>query len=62
MGNLKEKRKAVNLTQKQVAESIGVAEQLYQKYEYGMLPNVVTAIKIAEILHTTVEEIWKDAK
>lgn len=62
MGNLKEKRKAVNLTQKQVAESIGVAEQLYQKYEYGMLPNVVTAIKIAEILHTTVEEIWKDTK
>lgn len=56
---LKNLRKAKGLTQKEVADKLGIAEQHYQRYEYGMLPNVVLAIKIAEILNTTVEEIWK---
>ena len=32
---LKELRKNLNLTQKQVAEVMGVMEQAYQRYEYG---------------------------
>ena len=32
---LKELRKKLNLTQKQVAEGMGVLEQAYQRYEYG---------------------------
>ena len=32
---LKETRKALKVTQKQVARGIGVAESYYQAYEYG---------------------------
>lgn len=55
---LKEKRKAENLTQKQVADKLGIAESAYQKYEYGMHPSVIMGIKIAQILNATVEELW----
>ncbi len=57
--NLKERRLELKLTQKEVAEKLGLAEQVYQKYEYGMLPNVLIAIRIAEMLNTSVEELWK---
>lgn len=33
MIKLKEKREAMNLTQKQVSEQIGIAESAYQRYE-----------------------------
>ena len=56
---LKERREYLKLTQKQVANKIGIAEQAYQQYEYGkMLPNVILAIKIAKSLRTTVEKLW----
>lgn len=58
---LKEKRKALNLTQKQVAEKIGVQWQVYQRYEKSTrLPNVLLAIKIAKTLKTPVEALWCD--
>ena len=55
---LKEKRKALNLTQKQVANIVGIAESAYQRYEYGQLPNAKTAVEIARALKTTVEELY----
>lgn len=59
--NLKEKRKGLNLTQKQVAEMCGIIEQAYQPYEYGeKLPNVILAIKIGKALKTPVEDLWGD--
>ena len=59
--NLKEKRKALNLTQKQVAEKCGIQWQVYQRYEQGLrLPNVLLAIKIANALKTPVEALWGD--
>lgn len=58
---LKEKRKELNLTQKQVAEKIGIIAQTYQSYEYSdKLPNVLLAIKIARVLKTPVEDLWRD--
>ena len=56
---LKEKRKALNLTQKQVAERIGIQWQSYQRYEnQEVIPTVYTAIRLAKTLNTTVEEIF----
>lgn len=57
---LRELRIKKGLTQKQVAEAVGIAECAYQRYEYGkVLPSVVVAIKIAKALGVSVEEIWK---
>ena len=38
-------RKSVKITQKQAAEVAGVAERVYQSYEYGkVIPTVLIAI------------------
>lgn len=58
---LKEKRKALNLTQKQVAEKVGIQWQVYQRYEQGArLPNILLVLKIANALKTSVEALWGD--
>lgn len=59
MNMLKYRREKLHLTQRQVAEKVGIAEQAYQQYEYGkMLPSVVLGIKIAKTLKTTTERLW----
>lgn len=59
MTKLKERREAMSLTQKQVAEQIGIAESAYQRYERGAaIPNAKMAVRIAKALKTTVEEIY----
>lgn len=61
MTNLKKRREELSLTQKQVADILNVNIRLYQYYEAGQRqPNVQTAIKIAEVLKTTVEQLFKD--
>ena len=56
-----EYRKKAHLTQKQVADAARIAEQLYQRYEYGTgIPSVATGIRIAKLLNTTVEELYSD--
>lgn len=53
-------RKKLGLTQKQVANKSKIAERMYQDYEYGTRePCVSTAIRIAKILDTTVEELFE---
>lgn len=60
MNNLKKRREELNLTQKQVADNAQIAIRLYQYYETeDRLPNVLTAIKIAEALQTSVEGLFK---
>lgn len=60
MNKLKARREELNLTQKQVAERIGIKEQQYQFYEYGKtIPNVIIGIRLAEALQTTVEALYK---
>lgn len=61
MNRLKARRKELLLTQKRVAEKLGIKWQSYQQYEYGeKLPNVLLAIKIANTLKTTVDVLWCD--
>lgn len=48
------------LTQSYVAENVGITVTSYQRIEYGkQRPTLTTAIKIAEVLHSTVEELFK---
>lgn len=59
MNKLKARREELNLTQKQVAERIGIAQQAYQRYENtDRLPNVKVGIKISKALETTVEALY----
>ncbi len=59
MSKLKERREELRLTQRQVAERAKIAETVYQRYEYGKRePCVSTALKIAQALNTTVEELY----
>lgn len=56
---LRERRKELGLTQLQVANSVGLAESAYQRYERGCSePLVTTAIRLAKALNTTVEKIY----
>lgn len=56
---LKERREALGMTQRQVADAVGIAESAYQRYEYGAQdPNVYMAIKIAKALASDVEDLF----
>ena len=53
---LKELRKSKNVTQKSVADYIGVGERLYQNYEYGKhKPNYDYIIKLAEYFNVSTD-------
>lgn len=59
MNNLKKFRTALNLTQKDVAIACNISERQYIRYEQDQqLPTVYIAIKLAEILNTTVENLY----
>lgn len=52
-------RKNADLTQEKAAYKAGVTLRTYQKYETGeCIPNAKRAIKMAEVLHTTVEKLF----
>lgn len=53
-----EARHQAGFTQKQVADHIGIAEVSYQRLEYGQMPSLQTAIRIAKLFCTTVEKLW----
>ena len=51
----------MELSQRQLAALVGVGKTTIGEIERGeRLPNVVTAIRIAKALHTTVEELWSE--
>lgn len=57
--DLKQRRLQLGLTQMQVAKEAQIAERLYQDYEYNKRePGVRTAIRIARVLNSTVEDIF----
>lgn len=58
MTRLKELRLQKGLTQKQVAEAVGIAESAYQRYEHDTMPLAPMACKIAKALGATVEDIY----
>ena len=54
--NLKELRKQFGLTQKQVAEHLGVIYQTYQAYEIGTnIPPVKNLVKLAELYDVSLD-------
>lgn len=56
---LKITRLQKNLTQKQLADESKVSERRYRDYEAGKrLPNVLTAIRIAEVLDSDVKTLF----
>ena len=56
---LRAKRTEAGLLQTQIAERCGIATRLYQYYESGgRVPNVYAALKIADALNSTVEELF----
>ena len=55
---LREARQRAGITQKEIADHVGIAEVSYQRIEYGQRPSLRTAIRIARTLGTTVEALW----
>lgn len=60
---LKDLRDYHGISQRELARRIGVGKTTISEIERGeRLPNVLTAIRIARALETTVEEIWGDGE
>lgn len=58
--NIKKFRKAIGLTQKQVAEKAECSEAAVCLYESGKrVPKISTAYKIAQALGVTIDELMK---
>lgn len=58
---LQQKRQDKGFTQVQMADLCNIAERTYQSIEANKSkPNVKTVLKIAELLGSTVEELFKD--
>lgn len=56
--NLKNARERRNMTQKEVADRIGVAKSTYSLYESGQRePNVQTIKKISDVLNVSADEL-----
>ena len=62
IGNkLREYRESRNMTQKEIAEALGVEAATVSKYESGLLePKIDSLKKLAEIFDVTVDELLKD--
>ncbi len=58
--NIKNERLALGLTQKEVADRIGVKTQSYQAYEKNIaMPNLVNLLKLAELFHISLDELFE---
>lgn len=60
---LKELREYHGISQSELARRVGVGKTTVSEIERrDRLPNVMTAIRIARAMKTTVEEIWGDER
>lgn len=58
--NIRSERESKNLTQKAVAEMLGVKTQSYQAYESGVsLPSAVNLLKLAHIFELSLDELFE---
>ena len=56
--NLRLARNGVGLTQKQVADKLGVVESCYAKWEQGRAePNIENLIKLCEIFDISLDDL-----
>lgn len=52
----KKVRKEKGLTQKQVADALGITEQSYQRYEYGkIVPSALVLIALADYFEVSLD-------
>ena len=59
--NLKSVRLENELTQKQIAQQLGVVESCYANWEQGRTePNIEMLRKLSALLHVTVDELLND--
>ena len=59
---LQRKRLKNGLTQVEVAAAAGITSRHYQSIEqYRVMPRIVTALRIAIMLRSSVETLWHDA-
>ena len=56
--NVKKYRRARKLTLEQLAEMAGIPVSTINDIEHGAEPRVITALRIAKALGTTVENLW----
>lgn len=54
------RRKERQKTQKEVAVALNLSERHYQYIEYGTMPRVLLALRIAKFLECSVEDIFKE--
>lgn len=60
MNHIKEFRKKKKLSQSDISKILGIKQNTFSQWETGKrTPNVIQAIKLAEILETTVESLYK---
>lgn len=58
--NLKNERISRGMTQKEVADLIGIKTQSYQAYENNVaLPNVLNLLKIVEIFKISIDDLFE---
>lgn len=62
MNKLRELRVKNKLTQKELAEIIGVTPDYISQIERGRIPGMETAIKIADLFGLTIDEIFFNKK
>lgn len=56
---LRKARDKAGLTLQEVANVVGISLRQYQRIETGDIPRADVAIKIAKLLNTTVEKVWR---
>lgn len=63
MNNIRKYRNDKNITQKELANKLGITQQMMSNYEKGYsTPNINLAKKIANELDSDVENIFFDTK
>jgi len=55
---LREYRKKNKMTQKDLAKLVGVSPDYISQIERGRIPGMVTAIKLAKLFNTTLEDLF----
>lgn len=60
MNKIKEFRKKKNLSQNDIAKIMKINQSTYSQWETGeRTPRLMQALRLAEILETTVEDLYK---